>query len=245
MVNYNIHMSDIEHQPPSKSRIAKTELVYRDLREAIESGELPPGQPLPEALIVKRTGASRTPVREALRRLAAEQLVEISPRRAPVVSHFTLRQARAIFEYRRLLEPAAIKLIVERLDKEPALSQPFKTLKEQFTELVGEPYSTHFAEDFVASTKKFDELIIELTPNEFLARGIEDLRPQARRLRRMAHADIGRLQEAVGEHVDMCEAIIDGDAERAMNTCKQHLYHVDRAIFSALLNSSSEVDITA
>ncbi|GGC43556.1 transcriptional regulator [Brevibacterium sediminis] len=240
-------MSDLEHQSPVGGRLAKTDVVYRDLREAIESGELVPGQSLPEAYIVERTGASRTPVREALRRLAAEQLVEIAPRRAPVVSRLSLRQARAIFEYRRLLEPAAIKLIVGRLADEPGLTARFKALREQFAELVGRPYSTEFAEEFAKLAKAFDELVIELTPNEFLARGIVDLRPQARRLRRMAHADIARLQESVREHIDMCAAIVDKDAERAMSACQQHLFHVDRAIFDALLKSTAgrgaDVDI--
>ena len=241
-------MSDLEHHPSAKNPLAKTELVYQDLREAIESGEFSPGQSLPEALIVERTGASRTPVREALRRLAAEQLVEIAPRRAPVVSRLSLRQARAIFDYRRLLEPAAIKMVVGRIADEPQVAQRFALILDRFVELVAQPYSAEFAGQFADLTREFDETVIELTPNEYLARGIADLRPLARRLRRMAHADIHRLQESVREHVDMCEAIVDGDAERAMNACQQHLFHVDRAIFTALLKSSSahapEVDLT-
>ncbi|MDR6868787.1 DNA-binding GntR family transcriptional regulator [Microbacterium resistens] len=229
--------------------VGKTEQVYRYVREAIEAGTFAPGQALPESVLVEQTGASRTPVREALRRLAADQLVEISPRRAPIVTRLSLRQARSLFDYRRVLEPAAVRSIVARLGEEPALAARFTAIGEGFDGLVDQPYSPAFADRFSELTRSFDETVVELTPNEYLARAIVDLRPHVSRLRRIAHADVGRLAESVREHIEMCRAIVDRDADRAAAVCTHHLFHVDQAIFAALLSSSRQsaapVDIEA
>ena len=227
--------------------VGKTEQVYWQLREAIDSGVFAPGQVLPESVLVEHTGASRTPVREALRRLAADQLVEISPRRAPIVTRLSLRQARALFDYRRVLEPAAMRAIVARLSDEPDLGTRFTDIEAEFGKLVDQPYSAEFAERFSELTRAFDDTVIELTPNEYLARAITELRPHVSRLRRIAHGDVGRLAESVREHIEMCRAIAGRDAERAAAACTHHLFHVDQAIFAALLSpsrqSAAQVDI--
>ncbi|PPG26796.1 GntR family transcriptional regulator [Pseudoclavibacter sp. RFBG4] len=219
-------------------QLAKTERVYRHLREDIENGTFTPGQALPEAMLVEHTGASRTPVREALRRLAVDQLVEIEPRRAPTVTRLSLRSARALFDYRRILEPAAMKAIAARQVKDPALSVRFLDLEAAFAELVDEPYSPEFAARFAELTRKFDDTVVSLTSNDYLARAITELRPHASRLRRIAHADVGRLAESVREHIEMCRAIAQGDGDKAAAACMNHLFHVDQAIFTALLDST-------
>ena len=82
---------------------SKADQVHAQLKEEIELGELAPGTSLSELSLVERTGASRTPVREALRRLAAEGLVDLTPRLGARVSRVSAQSVRDLFEFRQLL----------------------------------------------------------------------------------------------------------------------------------------------
>lgn len=217
----------------------KAERAYAQLRADIESGVLSPGQILPEVELVAYTGASRTPVREAIRRLAAEGLIELSPRRAPTVSRISLRSARALFDFRRLLEPAAIRMVAQKARDNAALRDSFLRVLDDFAAMRGVEYSPEFAERFRGATATFDQLLAEHTPNEFLGRSIVDLRPHSARLRYIAHGDVARLQESVAEHIAMCKAVIAGDEDAAAAAITEHLNHVDNAIFRQLLSGSA------
>lgn len=218
-------------------KLGKTEMVYRQIKADIESGRYQPGEQLPEILLVEHTGASRTPVREALRRLAAEQLVDIEARKAPTVSRLSLKSARALFDYRRLLEPAALREIARISSQNPHVTARFRSLAERFEAINGVDYSPDFASTFSALATEFDDVVVASTPNQYLARAIDELRPHTARLRLIAHADVGRLSESVREHLEMCRAVVTGDADHAAIACTQHLFHVDQGIFNTLLSS--------
>lgn len=215
----------------------KTEAVYTQLKAEIEDGTFLPGQAMPESMLVKHTGASRTPVREALRRLAADGLIEMAPRtKTPAtVARISLRSVRELFQFRRILEPAAIKEVVEEARQDQRIVDGFTELGQKFAGIEGADYSPEFASEFRELTSAFDTMLIHFTPNSHLRRAIEELRPHTARLRRIAHTDKGRLGESVQEHIAMCKAITDGDAEEAARTLFDHLLHVDRAVFQALL----------
>lgn len=219
----------------------KAERAYAQLRSDIETGALAPGQALSEVELVEYTGASRTPVREAIRRLANEGLIELAPRRAPIVSRISLRGARELFDFRRILEPAAITLVADRARENPRLAEPYERLREGFERLRGQDYSAEFHEEFTAMTAEFDRLLASHVPNEYLARSITDLRPHSARLRHIAHTDATRLQEAIEEHIEMCADIVAGETTRAAEAMTRHLHHVDQAIFHRLLNADAEV----
>lgn len=219
----------------------KAERAYTQLRDDIESGRLAPGQTLSEIELVEYIGASRTPVREAIRRLATEGLIELAPRRAPTVSRISLRSARALFDYRRLLEPAAITMVAQKAEDNTAVRGAFLSLLERFTQLRAREVTDDFGTDFTDATSEFDELLARHTPNEYLRRAIIDLRPHSARLRNIAHGDRARLGESVAEHIEMCSAIIHADANAAAEAMTRHLHHVDQSIFRRLLNADSEL----
>src|SRR4051795_13334916 len=98
---------------------SNADLVHLQLRAEIELGELAPGTPLSELSLVARTGASRTPVREALRRLAAEGLGDLVPRQGARVSRVSARSVRDLFEFRALLEPSAVRQATEAAAADP------------------------------------------------------------------------------------------------------------------------------
>lgn len=220
----------------------KAEKVYAQLRHDIETGTLAPGQTLSEVELVSYTGASRTPVREAIRHLAADGLVDLEPRRAPTVSRISLRSARALFDFRRLIEPEAVRAVAQRAEIDPTLRAELLGLLDDFAAMRGVAYDDTFAEQFRDATSAFDRIVARHTPNDYLARAIADLRPHSARLRYIAHGDQSRLQESVNEHILMCMAIIDADPDAAAQAMVAHLHHVDQAIFRQLLNTgSSEV----
>ncbi|MDQ1218012.1 GntR family transcriptional regulator [Microbacterium arborescens] len=214
----------------------KADRAYAQLRHDIETGELAPGQSLSEVELVTYTGASRTPVREAIRRLASEGLIDLQPRRAPTVSRISLRGARALFDFRRLIEPEAVRVVAQKAAGNSTLREDLGRLLAAFTSIVGADYSPDFAALFRDATAEFDALVARHTPNEYLARAITDLRPHSARLRYIAHSDRSRLQESVHEHILMINAIADGDPDAAAVAMTDHLHHVDQAIFRQLLS---------
>jgi DNA-binding GntR family transcriptional regulator len=223
------------------ARQGKADLAYAQLRRDIEEGVLAPGQVLSEIELVKYTGASRTPVREAVRRLAAEGLIDLEPRRAPTVSRISLRSARALFDFRRILEPAAIRLVATRAGGEASVHTAFVDLRDRFVRMRGQEVDADYAAQFTRITAEFDRLLASYTPNEYLSRSITDLRPHSARLRHIAHSDNTRLDDSVEEHIEMCTRIVDADAEGAAEAIATHLHHVDQAIFRRLLDADSDL----
>lgn len=217
----------------------KAEKVYAQLRHDIEGGTLAPGQTLSEVELVNYTGASRTPVREAIRRLAADGLVDLEPRRAPTVSRISLRSARALFDFRRLIEPEAVRAVAQRAETDPALRDELLGLLDDFAAMQGAAHDDAFAAQFRNATSTFDRIVARHTPNDYLARAIADLRPHSARLRYIAHGDKSHLEESVDEHIRMCTAIVDANPDAAAEAMVTHLHHVDQAIFRQLLNTGT------
>ena len=215
--------------------------AYLQLKHEIESGVLKPGESLSESELVGRTGASRTPVREAVRRLASEGLIILEPRRAPMVSRISIAGARALFEFRRLIEPAAAASVARSIvGGQEKIADAFRALRERFEALHERPVSNEFEVDFAELTSRFDSLLNDFVPNEHLSRSIAELRPHTRRLRTIAHADYARLHDSIQEHIEMCDALAAGDDQRASAAMTQHLFHVEKSVFKHLLGTSSD-----
>lgn len=223
------------------SWLGKAEIVYRQLRDDIESGVFEPGRALPEIELVEYTGASRTPVREAVRRLAADGLLDLEPRRAPTVSLISLRSARELSNFRVLLESEAISLVADLAISDRSIHQDFQDLLDEFLRLDASTADIAVDGPFRPAADRFDALLAAHTPNEYLRRAVLDLRPHTARLRTFAHNDPSRLRQAVKEHVTMCEAILDGDPDRSATAIREHLQHVEEAIFRHLFDHSSNV----
>lgn len=217
----------------------KAEQVYRVLRDAIESGEFSAGQALPEIALVEKTGFSRTPVREALRQLAADGLVDIEPRRAPTVSRITVQGARNLFAFRRLVESAAVTALTGVVQNNDSSRQAIQNLLEEFKQLSKEVKSSDFVSRFYALAAKFDELVISYTPNKYVSDSITALKPHLNRVRRISKTDLTRLPQSVVEHIEMCESILAGDGERAASVLTSHLFHVEKAVFAQLIDGES------
>jgi DNA-binding GntR family transcriptional regulator len=203
--------------------LSKADVVHRRLKEEIELGELAPGTPLSELSLVERTGASRTPVREALRRLAAEGLVDLVPRQGATVSRVSLQNVRDLFDFRGLLEPAAIRQATEAAATDPGLRRVFSSIRTEFARIQRRAPSQARSRAFYELADRFDWTVIGATRNEHLRRTIAELRPHTARLRNLSHVDPQRVDVSVAEHLVICDAVLRGDGDEAADRIAEHL----------------------
>jgi DNA-binding GntR family transcriptional regulator len=220
--------------------VSKVDLVHRQLREEIELGELAPGTPLSELSLVERTGASRTPVREALRRLAAEGLVDLVPRQGARVSRVSLQSVRDLFDFRSLLEPAAMRQATEAAAADPELRRAFAALRTEFTRIQRRAPSQARSRAFYDIADRFDWAIVGATRNEHLRRTIAELRPHTARLRNLSHLDPRRVEVSVTEHLAVCDALLTGDADTAAAALAGHLERSLETIFRNLAHAPGD-----
>jgi DNA-binding GntR family transcriptional regulator len=228
--------------PPPASRGAdasKAELVYRLLKADIESGTLAPGTQLTELALVARTGASRTPVREALRRLAAEGLADLAPRHGARVSRISPQTVRDLYDLRTLLEPEAMRQVAAATAADPELRRSLTSLRTQFARVQRRRPSLARSTMFYQRADRFDWVIIGATRNEYLRRTIADLRSHTVRLRNLSHAE-PRIDASIVEHLRMCDALLAGNADEAARACVEHLAEGLRTIFQTVLRGSSD-----
>jgi DNA-binding GntR family transcriptional regulator len=219
---------------------SKVDLVHRRLKEEIELGELPPGTPLSELWLVERTGASRTPVREALRRLAAEGLVDLVPRQGARVSRVSVQSVRDLFDFRSLLEPEAMRQATEAAAADPELRRAFSSLRTEFARIQRRPASHARSRAFYDVADRFDWAIIGATRNGHLRRTIAELRPHTARLRNLSHVDPQRVEVSVAEHLSMCDALLAGDAGEAAAAIAEHPAQSLATIFRNLAATPGE-----
>ncbi|SDX61312.1 transcriptional regulator, GntR family [Geodermatophilus africanus] len=225
---------------PQPEGASKAEQVHRRLREEIELGELAPGTPLSELSLVARTGASRTPVREALRRLAAEGLVDLVPRQGARVSRVSARSIRDLFEFRTLLEPAAVRQAAQAAAADADLHREFAAMRDAFARTLEQPPSTAGSRSFYELADRFDWAVVGATRNEHLRRTIAELRPHTARLRNLSHLDPRRVEVSVSEHLAVCDALLAGDADTAAAALAGHLERSLETIFRNLATGTGE-----
>jgi len=229
-----------EEAPDAAGGASKADLVHQQLKEQIELGELAPGTPLSELGLVERTGASRTPVREALRRLAAEGLVDLVPRQGARVSRVSAAGIRDLFQFRELLEPAAVRQATEAAAADPQLRRAFAELRAGFVRIQRRPPSHARARAFYELADRFDWAVVGATRNEHLRRTIAELRPHTARLRNLSHLDPQRVEVSVGEHLAVCDALLAGDADGAATALAGHLTRSLETIFRNLAHGPDE-----
>ena len=205
------------------------------LLEEIQSGILAPGTALGEVEQAERLGVSRTPLREALRRLTADGLVvQLSPRMT-VVTAIDRENILALFEVRRALEESAAALAAERGD-----TVEFAKLAEEFSGVELDPESGFDA--YYALIRRFDQAMDDAVDNEYLNAALRTVRTHLVRVRRMARARPERLAQSVAEHRLIAEAISRRNSELAAHATHIHLHNALSSILRLLESERSPVD---
>lgn len=209
--------------------------AYAILLDEIQSGVLAPGAVLGEVEQAARLGVSRTPLREAVARLAAQGLVEQQSPRVTVVSGIDADDIRDLFELRRALEESAARLAAERGD-----TAEFATLAEEFArvDLDGDAGR----DDYYALIARFDRALDAAVDNDYLTSALGTTRTHLVRVRRMARDNPARLAESVAEHRVIASALAARDGDLAAHATHVHLHNALASILESLANAEPEPD---
>ncbi|MBB5791206.1 GntR family transcriptional regulator [Jiangella mangrovi] len=195
--------------------------VYQVLLTKLISGELAPGDKITERLTASELGISTTPVKEALRRLENEGFVRTIPRRGIVVGENALTSFEQVITVRAWLEGLAARLCAVRVAAGEidgptleALTVPLALMKDPILRPVDE---------IVGINASFHEAIRELSGNRVIVQFVGTLLGVDAAVRKRALADPEELQRGNAEHIDVGDAILDGDADRAEALMRSHV----------------------
>ena len=206
--------------PPKTELSSLTEQAYAQLEQLIATLELRPGAFVSEAELCERLGIGRTPVREAMQRLAREHLLQIMPRRGCVVADCRFGDELNVIEVRRPLELVLARGAAERATPEQ---------RRQFTETADKMVAALEGNDFDAFARldsEFNQLCLDACRNVIAASMMRLISTQNRRFWFMHH---GRSlpREGVESHVEIARAIASGDADEAAKATDRLLNYVE------------------
>jgi len=204
-------------QQRQEQQSSRGELAYLLLKEKIVTLKLAPASLLNESELMNELKLGRTPIREALQRLAWEDLVVILPRRGTIVADVNFSDLQKVFELRIELEAYAARLAAER-----ALPQQVREMEATFAD----------ADEIISNGDNSQLLVLDhqahiqlskATQNEFLQDTIERLYTHVLRLWYASIDRVGRLSQAISEHRDIIEAVKQGDGESAAQIMRKHV----------------------
>lgn len=206
--------------PVRKVRLSRQPLHERvadDLRDRIITGQLEPGQKLAVNLLAEEIGVSLTPLREALKLLAVENLIELTPNRGATVSPVTVQQTRDLFEVIAGIEALAAELAAERMTDEDLAE--LQDLHAQMQHHAGDASR----KKYFAVNRSIHDRIVEFARNPILSAQRGKLAQQAERVRFIALKNDTRRDAAMQEHDDLMAAFEVRDAELAGRIWRKHL----------------------
>ncbi len=204
------------------------DVVFKKLRQGILTGELKPGERLMEIHLAERLGVSRTPIREAIRKLELEGLVKMIPRRGAEVACITRKHLKDVLEVRRALDELSVGLACDRITEEG--KERLKTACLEFEEAVKSKDIRKIAEVDV----KVHDIIVEAANNERLMHLMNNLAEQMYRYRFEYIKDVSGHERLMKEHELIYDSIMRGDKEMAMATVRTHVDNQEASILSQL-----------
>jgi DNA-binding GntR family transcriptional regulator len=203
------------------------ERAYVELRDRIVTLQLPPGTVLREDELMGEMGIGRTPLREAVKRLALENLVAVQPRRGTFVTAVEAADIQHITEVRAELEGYAAELAALRLDPETrvrgeALLHEVEELKES-----GDPHSLMLLDE------RIHRFTWEAARNRYLAQTLERYFTHSLRIWYLVLDHVPTLGHAVHDQTQLLEAILDRNGDHARTIMREHVLAFQREILAA------------
>lgn len=209
------------------------DVVFYTLRQAILKGELEPGERLMEMQLAEQLGVSRTPIREAIRKLELEGLVLMIPRRGAIVAKITEKDLKDVLEVRASLERLSTKLACERMEEETI--EELREAQEAFkAALRGDDITLQAQKDV-----EFHDVIYKSTNNLRLIQMLNNLREQMYRYRLEYLKDGTSHQKLVEEHEAIIEALSRRNTEETTNIMVGHVYNQERAVMRKIHEAES------
>ena len=202
--------------------LTSAERALHALRELILAGELVPGARLGEVELAERMGVSRTPVREALSRLAAEGIVEIQPNRGARVATWTVAELEGVFDLRSALEPQLTAYAVT--NAAPADVEELGHLAHRMLE-VGCPGPDQNLDALVPLNRAFHDRLVALADHPTLATALAAAIHPPIVLRNFHAYDEASLRRSLAHHVEIVAAVGAGDATWARAVMTAHIHN--------------------
>ncbi len=205
------------HHRRKKENGSQSAEAYARIKEKIIALELPPASPVDENQLMEKLGLGRTPIREALQRLAHENLVVIFPRRGTLVADLNLSDLQKVFELRLELEPFAARLAVER-----ATPEQIAEMEALFADSDALLHSGDHRQ-LIQIDHQAHVLLAQAAHNEFLEETLDRLYNHVLRLWHISLHKVSRLREAIEEHRDIIAAVQARDGDRAAQIMRAHI----------------------
>jgi len=193
------------------------DVVFNTLRQAILKGELQPGERLMEITLANKLGVSRTPIREAIRKLELDGLVIMIPRKGAIVAEITEKDLKDVLEVRAALEVLATELACCRMSDKGILL--LEAALEDFEQSLHSNNVTLIAEKDVI----FHDVIFNATGNDRLVQILNNLREQIYRYRVEYLKDFTSHARLKTEHRQIFEAIKKRDGKQASDLIVEHI----------------------
>ena len=204
------------------------EVVCESLRDAIRKGILKPGERIMEIKLAEELGVSRTPVRDAIRKLELEGYVVMMPRRGTYVADMSIRDINEIFEIRTALESLSNGLAAEHIT-EDELEHLQRLLV-----IIGGYIKEGDMDKIVETDIEFHDLLYHAARNNRLVGIISNLRDQLTRFRTLSMSYPGRLEATLDEHRAIVEAIANGDGRSARKAAEHHMENSEKTLLKAM-----------
>lgn len=223
--NLQIHMDDF---------LPLRDVVFNTLRQAILTGELKPGERLMEIHLANRLGVSRTPIREAIRKLELEGLVLMIPRRGAEVAEITEKSLIDVLEVRRTLDALCVELACDRIT-----SDDLQKLKEACLEFE-KATMTKDAKTIAKADVVLHDIIVQATNNDKLIALVNNLSQQMYRYRFEYIKDASKHARLIEEHRMIYESIVKKDPIAATKASKTHIDNQELSIINQLRKERSQ-----
>ena len=204
------------------------ELVCEHIREAIINGTFAPGERLMEIQMADEMGVSRTPVREAIRKLEMEGFVVMIPRRGTYVSNMSIKDINDVYEIRISLDTLAAGLAAERISDEELEELQRLLVK------VGNAIEENDMAKVVEADIEFHDVLYKASRNERLRNIINNLREQITVIRGVSMRYPGRLKDTQEEHRRLVESIAARNVEKSQEIARIHLENAERTLMIAM-----------
>ena len=189
--------------------------VYGRVKDMIASGDLEPGSRIVQEDLASGLGVSRTPLVNALKRLAQEGLLQWIPRRGIYVRSLDHEELVWLFELRERLEPLAAELAAARITREEALR-----LREQWAAMAGLADTPESVRLFIDQDRRFHWRLVELAGNPYLSAAMA---PVNMRAAAYLHGTPRPWEETVPDHLAVIEALLRGDPEASGAAMRRHI----------------------
>ncbi|HHW06852.1 MAG TPA: GntR family transcriptional regulator [Clostridia bacterium] len=213
------------------------EIVFETMREAIIRGDLAPGERLMEVQLAEEMGVSRTPVREAIRKLELEGFVAMVPRKGAYVADYTIKDITDVFEIRAALESLAAGLACERITERELDELQVLVVK------VGENIKENDIDGIIQIDTEFHDRIYRASRNSRLEQMISNLREQIQRFRATSLSSPGRLKDTLEEHKSIVDAIAMRDVALAQKLAREHVENAEDIFLDALSKQQGKTKI--